>query len=103
MGIELVEAPTEGAALGPLVLTWVQHKVSRSTDRLPRRSVVGTRIRAPAWSIYGAQRTQRVATGRRWDRAEGDLVRRGSAVRVRQRALQKRRKRRFSVQSHLLG
>src|SRR5438445_6529234 len=26
MGIELVEAPTEGAALGPLVLTWVQQQ-----------------------------------------------------------------------------
>jgi hypothetical protein len=37
-----------------------------------------------AWSLYGAQRSQLVATGRKWEGAE--MVRRGSTVRVRQRA-----------------
>jgi hypothetical protein len=60
------------------------------------------------WSTYGAQRSQPVATRRKWDRRESGsnrrkplpwvatgcrgkaMVRRGSTVRVRQRALQKR-------------
>src|SRR6266545_8356711 len=62
------------------------------------------------WSLYGAQRLQPVATGGKWENAENgsdrrkplrwvaasclsrSMVRRGSTVRVRQRALQKRRK-----------
>jgi hypothetical protein len=62
------------------------------------------------WSVYGAERSQPVATGGRWDDLESGsdtrkplpwvatscpdpkMVRRGSTVRVRQRALQKRRK-----------
>jgi len=59
------------------------------------------------WSVYGAERSQPVATGGRWDDLESGsdtrkplpwvatscpdpkMVRRGSTVRVRQRALQK--------------
>src|ERR1700682_6138483 len=66
-------------------------------------------LRNPAWSIYGAQRAQPVATGGKWDTLENGskkpignpwqptatvperMVRRGSTVRVRQRALQRRR------------
>jgi catechol 2,3-dioxygenase-like lactoylglutathione lyase family enzyme len=62
------------------------------------------------WSVYGAERSQPVATGGRWDDLESGsdtrkplpwvatscpdpkMVRRGSTVRVRQRALQERRK-----------
>ena len=61
-----------------------------------------------AWSLYGAQRSQLVATGRKWEGVENgsdkrkplpwvatrclsrSMVRRGSTVRVRQRALQNR-------------
>jgi hypothetical protein len=63
----------------------------------------------PTWSIYGAQRAQPVATRGKWEGAENGsngpignrwqptatvserMVRRGSTVRVRQRALQNRR------------
>jgi hypothetical protein len=62
------------------------------------------------WSVYGAERSQPVATGGRWDDLESGsdtrkplpwvatscpdpkMVRRGSTVRVRQRALQNPRK-----------
>jgi hypothetical protein len=65
------------------------------------------------WSLYGAQRSQRVATAGKWEDAENgadmrnplpwvatgcvrrSMVRRGSTVRVRQRALQKPRKSRL--------
>src|SRR6266511_3542925 len=67
------------------------------------------------WSVYGAERSQPVATGGRWDDLESGsdtrkplpwvatscpdpkMVRRGSTVRVRQRALQKPRSRGFFV------
>jgi hypothetical protein len=67
------------------------------------------RSRPRGWSIYGAQRAQLVATGGKWNTPENRsnkpirnrwqptatvserMVRRGSTVRVRQRALQKRR------------
>jgi hypothetical protein len=68
-------------------------------------------FRLQAWSIYGAQRAQPVATGGKWDTLENHsnnlirnrwqptatvsqrMVRRGSPVRVRKRALQRPRKR----------
>jgi hypothetical protein len=64
---------------------------------------------AKVWSIYGAERAQPMATGRKWDGREngsnarkplpwvatgcrsGRMVRRGSTVRVRQRALEERK------------
>jgi hypothetical protein len=72
------------------------------------------------WSVYGAERAQPVATGGKWDDPENRsnkpirnqwqptatvsqrMVRRGSTVRVRQRALQDPRSRGFSVQNDLL-
>jgi catechol 2,3-dioxygenase-like lactoylglutathione lyase family enzyme len=71
------------------------------------------------WSVYGAERSQPVATGGRWDDLESGsdtrkplpwvatscpdpkMVRRGSTVRVRQRALQKPRKSRLFVSKEL--
>jgi hypothetical protein len=68
-----------------------------------------TAVRPPVWSIYGAERAQMAAIRgesdgqqnrsnkpRSWPRvaiscAHNEMVRRGSTVRVRQRALQKRR------------
>jgi hypothetical protein len=74
---------------------------------------------AKAWSIYGAERSQPVATGGKWDCPENGsnkpkplpwvatscrapkMVRRGSTVRVRQRALQKPRKTRLLLSGAL--
>ena len=71
------------------------------------------------WSVYGAERSQPVATGGRWDDLESGsdtrkplpwvatscpdpkMVRRGSTVRVRQRALQNPRSRGFCFQLDL--
>jgi hypothetical protein len=71
------------------------------------------------WSLYGAQRSQRVATGGKWPTRENgadrrkplpwvatsclsrSMVRRGSTVRVRQRALEKRANRRLFFPLHL--
>src|SRR5206468_1036914 len=72
------------------------------------------------WSIYGAERAQPVATGGKWDALENHsnrpirnrwqrtatvserMVRRGSTVRVRQRALQKRGNGRLRIQTDLV-
>jgi hypothetical protein len=71
------------------------------------KSLWPSAIQAKGWSIHGAQRAQPVATGRKWERDKNGsnrpignrwqptatvserMVRRGSTVRVRQRALRK--------------
>ena len=75
--------------------------------------------RGAEWSINGAERSQSVATGGKWDGAENGrerrkplprvatgcrdpkMVRRGSTVRVRQRACKKRPANRGSLSSNL--
>jgi len=81
-------------------------RASQRGEHVRDRPLTGARR---VWSIYGAKRAQPVATGRKWKAAENRsvtpignqwqptatvsqrMVRRGSTVRVRQRALKKRR------------
>jgi hypothetical protein len=93
--------------------------VQRKSEPLPRRGVVA--ITGNGGSLYGAQRSQPVATGGKWpavgngsDRPKplpwvatgcrrSSMVRRGSAVPVRQRALQKSCKELTSVRVQSVG
>jgi len=77
--------------------------------------------RRTGWSIYGAKRAQPVASGHKWERPKDGanrpfgsrwqptatvserMVRRGSTVRVRQRALQRRRALALSCSGGLAG
>jgi uncharacterized protein DUF1275 len=89
----------------------VSQSLRHRTSRAEKKCVSdGFRVAAAdneGWSIYGAQRSQPMATGGKWDAAKNreitprllpwvatgcrgrQMVRRGSTVRVRQRALQK--------------
>jgi hypothetical protein len=101
----------------------VAHPVTSRNCECVSRPVWGACQVGAVWSIYGAKRAQPVATGGKWEDAENGsnkpignrwqptatvperMVRRGSTVRVRQRALQKRRTpalSRFLVQTELL-
>ena len=89
-----------------------RHRIERRRARphCPKRESVVRAGHLKRWSLYGAQRSQPVAIGRKCDSRENGsdsrkplpwvatsfrgpkMVRRGSPVRVRKRALQKRRK-----------
>jgi hypothetical protein len=119
-----VTAPddTQPTALAPNSCPLFDSKQKPGANQVrPRSEARGNVAKADnsGWSLYGAQRSQPVATGSKRDGAENgspkrkplpsvansclsrSMVRRGSTVRVRQRALQKPRESRLSLSINL--